>query len=171
MKTYFAKFGSGDPLTWSGLSPTLTVFSANGLTAIAAPGITETPVGSGFYRFLWQPTLPIVFKMDGFTTGLAPSDRYVSGVLDPVNAVDEQMTAQGITLVDLMTNVGTTASSLGFTAADPSTLFGLMKRVQENLEGTGSYAKSTGIWSIQTRGGTLLATRTLANTSTTSTKT
>lgn len=151
-KTYYLQFGGGNPSTYTGLLPTFTVFSYQGLTSLSAPGITEAPSGSGLYQFIYFPTLPVVFVADG-GSGLGTSDRYVTGTLDPVQAVDEQ--------------IGNVASSIGSTAIDPSTVFGLVRRAFEFMEGNATYAKSTGLWSIFTRGSsTLLRVKTLSNNST-----
>lgn len=156
MKTYYLKFGTGDPANYTGLMPTLSIFSAGGLTAITAPGVTETPVGSGLYRFDYGPTLSIIFKADG-GAALATGDRYITGVLDPIQAVDEK--------------VGTTSDSFGSTGTDPSTVFGYLKRGQEVLEGNSVFTKATGIWQVYNRGSsTLIAQKTLTNTTTSATK-
>lgn len=156
MKTYYLKFGSGDPASFTGLTPTLVIFSAGGLTAVTAPGVTETPAGSGFYRFDYGPTLSTLFKADG-GAALASGDRYIVGVLDPIQVVDER--------------IGTTADSFGSTATDPTTLLGFAKRNQEIQEGDAAFAKSTGVWSISSRGSsTLLREKTLTNNATSATK-
>jgi hypothetical protein len=155
-KKYWLKFGSGDPANYSGLAPTLVVFNALGTSALVAPGITEAPAGSGLYNFDYGPTLSIVFKADG-GSGLSSGDRYISGVLDPIQAIDEK--------------AGYTSDSFGSTATDPSTLFGYLKRLQELLEGDATYTKTSGVWQISSRGAsTLLREKTLANTTTSSTK-
>lgn len=155
-KTYWMKFGSGDPRTNTGLAPTMVIFNAGGLTAAIAPGVTETPAGSGLYSFSFGATISYAFLADG-GAGLASGDRYITGVLDPVQAVDER--------------VGVQADSYGSTAADPTTLTGYLKRLQEVLEGDAVFTKSTGVWSISSRGATtLLVTKTLTNTTTSATK-
>ena len=155
-KTYWMKFGSGDPRTNTGLAPTLVIFNAGGITTITGPGITETPAGSGLYSFSYGATISYAFLADG-GSGLAAGDRYITGVLDPVQAVDER--------------VGVQADSFGSTSADPTTLSGYLKRIQELLEGDAVYTKSTGVWTISNRGSTtLLRSKTLTNTTTSSTK-
>lgn len=155
-KTYWLKFGSGDPAINSGLSPTFTIFSAMGLTALAAPGITETPASSGLYSFSYAPTLSIVFKIDG-GAALASNDRYISSALDPIQSVDEKM--------------GNLTDSFGSTLTDPSSVLGYLKRNLEFQEGNASFNKSTGIWDISSRGSsTLLREKTLTNTTTTASK-
>lgn len=160
-KTFYLKFGTGDPVPFSGLSPTFTLFSAAGLTAIAAPGITETPTGSGYYRFDYPgPTLSVIFKADG-GSNLASGDRYISGVLDPIQAVDQQ--------------VGYVTDSFGSSSVDPATILGYLKRTLEFLEGDSIFTKATAIWQIfnRTSNGTttLLRTKSLSNTTTSATKT
>lgn len=150
MKTYGVVFGGGDPRLNSGLSPTFLLFyrADTGVT-LAPPGITEIFVGSGQYRFQYGPTIPIFFLIDG-GAALAASSRYVSGDLDPIQAVDEQ--------------VGMPDASIGSTSVDPTSLFGYAKRNQEFLEGNQVYLKATGVWNIYSRGSsTLLATKTLTN--------
>ena len=87
-------------------------------------------------------TAPV--KKNGFLAGTA-------------NYVDERVGVQG--------------DSFGSTLADPTTLTGYMKRVQELLEGDALFTKSTGVWTISSRGSsTLLRSKTLTNTTTSSTK-
>lgn len=149
MKSYYLQFGSGDPANFTGLSPTFVIFSAGGLTAAVAPGVTETPVGSGLYRFDYAPTMSIIFKADG-GAGLSSGTRYIVGTLDPIQAVDEK--------------VGTIDDSFGSTALDPSTLLGYAKRSLEFWEGNAIFTKATGIWDIYSRGSsTLLREKALTN--------
>lgn len=156
-KTYWLKFGSGDPAPYSGLFPTFTIFSLQGLTAISAPGITETPAGSGLYQFQYGPTLSVIFKADGGAI-LSAGDRYITATLDPIQAVDQQL--------------GFQTDSFGSTSADPGSIWGFVKRFQEFLEGDSIYTKATGIWQIFNRGSTtLLRQKSLTNTTTSATKT
>ncbi len=150
MKSYYLKFGTGDPSLYTGLSPTLVIFNVGGMSAVTAPGITEAPTGSGLYRFDYGATVSILFKADGGAL-LASGDRYIVGTLDPIQAVDEK--------------IGTLGDSIGSTLTDPSTLFGYVKRGQEFNEGNSDFNKTSGVWSIYSRGSTtLLATKTLTNT-------
>lgn len=158
MKTYYLKFGSGDPANYTGLSPTLSVFSDRGISTIAGPGITEAPSGSGFYQFNFSPgpSQSIIFKADG-GAALVSGDRYITGVLDPIQSVDEK--------------VGSSIDSFGSTSVDPSTLYGLMKRNREFHEGNAVFTKSTGIWDVYSRGSSaLLVEKTLTNTVTAANK-
>lgn len=67
----------------------------------------------------------------------------------------------------LLPFIGSTASSFGDNTQDPVDLFGYLKRIQENLEGTALFTKGSGAWDIKSRGGSLLATRTVSNGQTT----
>jgi hypothetical protein len=155
-KTYYLVFGSGNPANFTGLAPTLTIFSAMGLTALPAPGVTETPVGSGMYQFQYAPTLSILFLADG-GSNLSNTDRYLKGALDPIHAVDEK--------------VGYNTDAFGTTLTDPSTLFGYVKRNQEFQEGNAVFTKSSGVWDVYSRGSSqLLMEKTLTNTTTAATK-
>ncbi len=157
MKQYYLKFGTGNPANFTGLTPTFTIFSINGVTATAAPGITESPAGSGFYGFIFGTTQSIVFLADG-GANLASGDRYISAALDPVQAVDEK--------------VGTLNDSIGSTLVDPTSLLGFAKRNMEFEEGNANFDKASAVWSIYSRGSsTLLATKNLTNNASAATKT
>lgn len=156
-KTYYLAFGSQNPNTYTGLAPTFTIFSINGISAIAAPGITETPAGTGFYSFSYAPTMSILFLVDGGASVTA-TDRYIKGALDPIQAVDDK--------------IGFTSDSFGSTSADPTTMYGYLKRLQELTEGDATFLKSSGVWTLYSRGSsTLLRTKALTNSTTSATKT
>jgi len=155
-KTYYLKFGSGDPRTNTGLTPTFVIFSSFGVTALQAPGVTETPASSGLYQFTYGPTGPIVFLADG-GSALSAGDRYISATLDPIQAVDEK--------------VGYNTDSFGSTGVDPTTIMGFVKRNLEFNEGDAVFTKATGIWDIYSRGSsTLLREKTLTNDTTSADK-
>lgn len=157
MKNYWLSFGSQDPRTYTGLSPTfIQYFNQLGAT-LSPPGITEVFAGSGFYRFQasigWSQS--VAFLVDGGASAAAA--RYVRGTLDSSDALD--------------LTVGYTASSFGDTAIEPGNVFGLVKRLQENLEGNSGFLKSSGAWSILSRGSsTLLITKILTQDTTGITK-
>jgi hypothetical protein len=156
-KQYVLKFGSGDPTAYTGLAPTMTVFSAGGLTSLVGPGISEIIAGQGLYFFSYGPTQSITFKADG-GAALAAGDRYIVGVLDPLQAVDEKL--------------GNLTDSYGSTSADPGSVLGYLKRNQEFQEGNAVFTKSTGIWDIYSRGSTtLLREKALTNTTSAAGKT
>ncbi len=114
MKTYYVRFGSGDPRPNVGLAPTFLIFNNYG-TGVTPPGITGVIGATGIYAFLYGTTTPIAFLIDGATTGLAASDRYVTGSIDPADRADEY----GNTLVAIGTSniaLGTTSVALGVTS-------------------------------------------------------
>ena len=157
MKNYILTFGSGDPRSSSGLSPTFVLFYdlLSGST-ITPPGITEIYAGSGMYRFQFGTSQSVGFLADG-GSGLSDTNRYIPGNLDPIQAVDEK--------------VGYTDSSFGTTASDPSTVLGYLRRSLEFNEGDAVFAKSSGTWSIYSRGSsTMLRQKSLTNNTTEATK-
>lgn len=158
-KTIWWRYGTGSASAFTGLTPTLTIFATRGGSLLAAPGITESPAGTGLYSFQYATgiTQSIVYEVDG-GSNLSATDRYRYGALDPQLAVDEKL--------------GHTSDSFGSTSADPSTVIGYLKRAQEWLEGNATYVKSTGKWQVSSRGSsTLLQEKSLANNTTQATKT
>lgn len=152
-KNYLLQFGSGNPASSTGLSPTFTLFDKGPTlpwAAITPPGISEIAVGSGLYTFAYNATLPIAFVVDG-GSALTSTSRYIAGILDPIQSVDQKVGAPGDTI--------------GSTAVDPTTLMGYASRNQEFEEGLATFNKTTGTWLIQTRGGTTFQSRVLTNSS------
>ena len=153
-KQFYFTFGSGNPASYSGLSPSMILFLQNGITALIGPTLTELTPGTGIYGFQYGTTASMVFVIDGGIT-LAPTSsiRYITGSIDPVLAVDQ--------------SIGYSTDSYGSTAADPSTIFGKVNRNQEFQEGDKYFVKSTGVWDIYNRGSTtLLIEKVLTNTTT-----
>lgn len=156
-KPFWAKFGSGDPRTNTGLTPTFIIFETAAGGTLSPPGITETIVGTGLYQFDYGTTQSIIFTLDG-GSALSATDRYITGVLDPIQFVDQA--------------AGYATDSYGSTSVDPGTFFGYFRRLQELFEGDATFTKSTGIWQVFNRGSTtLLRTKTLTNSTTSATKT
>ena len=216
--------------SYTGLSPTMSlVWALAAGTTLPGVSVTEITQNPGFYYFQYGATSPVMFRID-FGSGLASGLRYVEGVLDPVQSVDQSLANQGTTLTaagstltaigsnvtgigsslgaissslsvlavgatvtgigttlsaigsslsglgssitQLSAFIGSTSSSFGSTASDPSTLFGYMKRVQENLEGNSVFTKATGTFDIYSRGSsTLLIEKTIAQSTISVTKT
>lgn len=153
-KTYWITPGdsSTTPSSFTGLSPTMTVFVNSGGSNVTGVTITELPAASGVYQFSYGPTLGMFFTVDWGLT-IPSGYRYTKGSLDPIQAVDERV--GGI--------LGNT-DSIGSTATDPSTVVGYLKRALEFSEGNANYDKGTGVWSIYSRGSsTLLRVKTLTN--------
>lgn len=68
--------------------------------------------------------------------------------------------------------LGDTASSFGTNLADPTTVFGFLKRAQEDLEGNEVYTKASGDLDIYSRGSSyLLAEKLISDSTTETTKT
>ena len=101
------------------------------------------------------------------TTSVALGTSHIAqGVT--LTALATSILAQSVTILAgqtlVFTSVGSTASSFGTAAADPVDLFGYLKRVVENLEGTSTYLKPTGVMSLRDRTGSVtLAVRTITN--------
>lgn len=155
-KTFYLKFGTGDPRPYTGLTPTFIYFD-QGASGVTSPAIAEVLAGSGIYNFSYEPTISTWFLADG-GGALAAGDRYISGALDPVQAVDER--------------IGTTSDSFGSTSVDPSTLYGYAKRELEFREGARNFNKATAVLDVYSRGSsTLLSEKTLTNTISAATRT
>jgi hypothetical protein len=208
-KTYWLKFGSGDPRPNTGLSPTFLQFYDNTGATQSPPSISEIKYGgvtaSGIYGFsyLISTTQSIYFLAYSVTTvssGVS-SDQYITGVIDPILAIDQSTAAYGTTNIALGTTnvylgstadlylsamsssilaigntllgvdqsafIGSTASSIGTTSQDPTTVMGYLKRLQELLEGDQLYYAAGGTFMMFNRGAlgntTLLRTKTLLN--------
>lgn len=202
-KVYWLKFGSGDPRTNTGMSPTFLQFFDNTGQTLLAPSISEIKYGgvtaSGMYGFsyLISSTQSVYFLAFSVTLLTNANDRYVTGVIDPILAIDQNVNGVGLTLVGVGTTVlaigntlpsisgngltlaaliGSTTSSFGTSLTDPSTVFGYLKRVQEFLEGDNTFVSNTGQWLIFNRTSylgitTLLRTKTVINTGAVATKT
>ena len=84
--------------------------------------------------------------------------------------------AQGVSCVardvSLAALVGDTSSSFGTNLADPTTIFGFLKRAQETREGNETYTKASGILDMYSRGSSqLLAEKTISDSISSTTKT
>lgn len=201
-KQYWARFGTGNPATYAGLSPTFITFIDQTGQTQPPPGISQVFTGSGLYNFQYTAgaSLSYAFTLDGSASIIITADRYVTGNLDPADAIDLQTTFLGSTLIafgvtevalgntilaavnasgatsgaygaSIFALIGNTTSSFGSTNTDPSTLFGFLKRAQEFWEGNATFLKSTGAWSVYSRGSsTLLTTKILTNSTTGTTK-
>lgn len=128
-KKYWLKFGSGDPASSAGLAPTFIHFIKFDGTTLTPPGITQPITGVGLYQFTYTPSFSIGFTVDGATTGLSSSNRYIFGTLDPNDRLDEIIGEQGSTLSAIGTTLvaqGATVSGIAATLiAQGSTLVGL----------------------------------------------
>lgn len=165
-RDYFAVFGPGNPATNSGLTPTFITFISSTGAAGTPPAISE-PGSKGIYKFSYDASATLIsFVMDGFTTGLATPDRYISGVLDPYDTFGVTLNAIGVTL----NAIGSPSDSIGTPSVDPTTLFGFLRRAQEFGEGNATYIKASGILNLSSRQNTLIASKTIIDTNTQTTK-
>jgi len=168
LKTFGVVFTTGDPSVHTGLVPVFNKFKTISGTAVATPTISELS-SDGLYHFAATllPNEVIYFVMDGATTSLG-GNRYVSGLLDPKDSIDQQLTDHSSTLSAL---IGTTSSLFGDDATDPPDIFGYLKRCLEWQEGDAVYNKTTGVWSSTDRAGlTTIASKTLTSDDTNVTK-
>jgi hypothetical protein len=157
-KQFYFYFGNANPGTYTGLSPTFIIFNISGMSATPAPGITEFfgTGATGIYGFQYGSTASAAFVIDGGSTLTISSIRYIVGSIDPVMSVDQ--------------SIGYQTDSFGSTNADPTTLFGQVKRAQEFNEGNKVYTKSNGLWDIYSRGSSaLLREKALVNSTTSAT--
>ncbi len=117
-KDYYFAFGSGNPTTNASLTPTFITFANTSGTTYAAPSILERPAGSGLYTVNYGATQTMAFIMDGATSGLATTDRYIAGVMDPYDQFGVTLNATyayGATGFALESAGNTLISALGLT--------------------------------------------------------
>lgn len=175
---FLVQFGTGSPATYTGLSPTFTVFNVVGVGNTTPPSIAEIS-STGLYQFTYSPVSPIAFVVDGTSSISDSTIRYVAGLLDPSTSyqpayMSTLLTGMGNTLGSMatlgannVTLMGTLADSIGSTLTDPSTMFGFLKRIQEFNEGNRSFTKSSGVFELWSRGVThVLGASTYSGTST-----
>lgn len=107
-RDYWFAFGS-QPSQAASLSPTFITFINSSGTTYAPPAITETYAGSGLYKVNYGATQTMTFVMDGATTGLDSSVRYIAGVFDPQDMFGSTLVTAGnntFSLIALgMTNI------------------------------------------------------------------
>ncbi len=151
MKFYSMSFGTGDPRTFSALSPTMLIFVrlTDGAT-IAPPSITESLSGSGMYQFQYGTTQPIAFLCDGASTNLG-SGRYIRGRLDPDDRSDEYgntLIAIGTTLIGFGVSgfaQGVSLFALGTTnVALGTSIYGQNQSLTVTVAGIGSAGSTFG---------------------------
>lgn len=113
-RDYWFAFGTGNPSTYSGLAPTFISFVNNAGTTFAAPSITER-AGTGLYQVSYGATQTMAFVLDGATSLLATSDRYIPGVFDPYDQFGVTLNA-AFALGTTSVAIGTTLIGYGTTA-------------------------------------------------------
>lgn len=156
---FFARFGSANPQEFAGLTPTFIIFQTDLGASLARPAISEVGSSTGFYGFTYatSATYSIIFTIDGGSSIVDSSSRYVSGVLDPIINVDQEL--------------GFTADSYGSTVL-PATVWGFVRRLAQYWQADATFNKSSGVWSQYAQGtSTLLYEKTLTNDVSQTTKT
>ena len=123
MAVYWLSF-TPNPTDSAGLNATFLNFIKFDGTTLTPPGITQLNAGTGIYQFTYTPSFSIAFRIDGATSSLAASQRYVVGNLDITDNLNTDLTALGSTLIAIgnttatsLTNVGTTLVAIGNTTA------------------------------------------------------
>ncbi len=109
---FYLRFGSGDPRVYSTLVPTFIAFYLPDGTPVTPPAITNMGSSVGLFTFTYNVTTSIAFLVDGGSS-LSSSDRYISGALDPVQAVDVQVAALSAQTTTLTSNLGTSLFAQG----------------------------------------------------------
>lgn len=99
-------------------------------------------------------------------TSLSAQSTSIFALNTTIASIVSSLTSAATNISGILAVLGTTASSIGTTTSNPGDIFGQLKRLQEFNEGAQTFNKTTGIWSISSRGGSLIATKTLTNTST-----
>lgn len=165
-----SNLAQGVSITAQGVSITAqgASLSAQGSTLF---GIGTTLTGYGVSAFAQGSTLfGIGTTLTGFGVSGFASGSTLTGYAVSIYAGNVSLYALGLTLGTLDARIGATTSTFGDSSTDPGTIYGYLKRVQEFLEGDATFTKSTGAWAVKSRGGTLLASKTLTNTSSAVTK-
>lgn len=166
---------------------TLQAFSATLTAQLTNTGSTLTGIGNT--QFAYGSTLVAIgtsLTAFGSTTGANFTNlgSTLVGIGNTQFAFGQSNIAAGVTLQAFASTLialgqssmvfsflGSTAASIGSTGVDPTTVFGFLMRAQELSEGNNTYTKATGILDLFTRGGTLLREKTIADSSTQTTKT
>lgn len=110
-------FSQSSPNTYPSLAPTfITWMDMQTGNTFTPPAITQMAF-TGIYMFSHTTTTPFYFLLDGITVN-STSDRYVYGVLSPIQQVDIQLTQFSATMSAIsstLTAIGTTNVALGTT--------------------------------------------------------
>ena len=124
-----------------------------------ALGTTNVALGLSNFAF-GNTNFAIGTTLTGYAVSLtAESSSIYAGLLGYSSSIQ-----------DILARIGQTTSAIGTTSTNPGDLFGYLKRMQEFSEGNQTFNKQSGVWTINTRGNTLLATKTLTNSNTTVSK-
>lgn len=111
MANYWFSFGA-QPSAAASLSPTFITFTNTSGATSAAPAISEKPPGSGLYTTNYGATVSMAYILDGATTGLSTSQRYIAGVFDPQDNMSATLTVMGASLSVMGGSLSVMGSSL-----------------------------------------------------------
>lgn len=162
------------PVTSTGLSLSSASFlvfkkTSDGSSPTNAAPSTITEIGHGLYKFTYTPAEDVVFVLDGGATITSASDRYVRGVLSPmderldatvstratqtsVDAVQATASTTQTAVGNVQTTVNSAATQAGLDAVN-SNLGILDARIQTQQDQVDTlYAVSVGRWKIHTSG-------------------
>lgn len=140
----------------SAIGQTLTQAQANLGTTLIAIGTTNIALG----------TTAVYLSNAGTAVGQTLT-QIQTNMGTTLVSIGNTLAGIGTSLSIIVPAIGSTASSFGNSTTDPGTLFGYLKRIQENLEGNSNFVKVSGIWSISDRASSVtLAVKTIVNSAT-----
>lgn len=128
MANYWFSFGA-QPSAAASLSPTFITFTNTSGATSAAPSITERPPGSGLYTTSYNATVSMAFVLDGATTGLATSQRYIAGCFDPQDNMSATLTVIGSSLSVMGGSLIVMGSSLSVMGSSLSVMGGTLNAI------------------------------------------
>jgi hypothetical protein len=151
--------------TFAAVSSTLTALGTTNValgTSNVALGTTNVALGTS--------NVALGTTAVAIGTSLASVAQTLIAIGETNVAIGLTNAAIGNTLSILDSKIGSTLSTFGSISSDPVDIYGYLKRVQEFLEGQSTFTKLSGGWDIKSRGGSLIASKTLTNTSSQVTK-
>lgn len=143
MANYWFSFGA-QPSAAASLSPTFITFTNTSGATSAAPSITERPPGSGLYNVNYGATTSMAFVLDGATTGLATSQRYIPGAFDPQDNMSATLTVMGASLSVMGGSLSVMGGSLSVMGASLSVMGSSLNVMGSTLFGIGSTVTGIG---------------------------
>jgi hypothetical protein len=130
--------------------------------SLDAIGVTLTGIGNSVAAFDLGGMGTSIIAIGDTLFGVGVT---LVGIGNTVSALD--VAGMGVTLVAGFSLVGAATDLFGDSSANPTTLFGFMRRIQEFNEGNSDYNKGTGVWDIMSRGSSFaLASKTITNSAT-----
>jgi len=138
-------------------------------TDVSNLGVTVTSIGN---TAIALGTTAVAIGTTGLGVGVTTLGYAVSIYAEmlTLSANSSSLSVGASILNSISDRIGFTTSTFGDVNTDPGTLYGYLKRTQEFLEGDATFTKLSGAWNVQSRGGSLLAQKTLNNTASQVTK-